>query len=201
MRRLVGGMIAALVLVALMVAPTLGHTATGTCDHITIGNVPKGVSATLTPGPITIAPPNKSTSINGTYVVPPATYQIVFSDGSIIHATVVPDCASPSPSSNDTPAPSASVLPSSADTPGPSTSPSPSSNGTPGASPSSSGGILGATATPRTTAPATDTLTDANSSGLGAGLPLLVFFLVGINIGLLLILRTPSRPFRRGRRG
>jgi hypothetical protein len=65
MKRVIGGAIAALVLVATMVAPTLAHTATVTCDHITLGKVPAGVSATLTPGPITISPPNKPTSING----------------------------------------------------------------------------------------------------------------------------------------
>ena len=76
MKRVIGGAIAALVLVATMVAPTLAHTATVTCDHITLGKVPVGVSALLTPGPITISPPNKTTSINGTYEVPPATYLI-----------------------------------------------------------------------------------------------------------------------------
>ena len=39
-----------------------------------------------------------------------------------------------------------------------------------------SGGVLGATATPRSTAPSTDALADPNSNGLGASLPLLVFF-------------------------
>jgi hypothetical protein len=198
MRRVITGTIAALVLVAAMVAPTLAHTATVTCDHITLGNVPVGVSATLTPGPITIAPANATTSINGTYEVPPATYLIKFSDGSVIHSRTVPACPSPSPSSSPSSAPSTSpsAAPSSIDTPGPSTV------GTPVPSPSaSSGGVLGATATPRTTAPATDALSDPPSNGLGTSLPLLVFFLVGINAGLILILRTPGRPHGRRQRG
>ncbi|MFI5200156.1 MAG: hypothetical protein ACHQXL_07270, partial [Candidatus Limnocylindrales bacterium] len=129
MRRLIASTLAALLLVALMVAPTLAHTATATCDHITLGKVPNGVSATLTPGPIVISPPNKTTSINGTYEVPPATYQIVFSDGSIIHRITVPSCPSPSPSPSPTPTPTSSA------TPSPSPVPSPSPSGTPSAPP------------------------------------------------------------------
>ena len=78
MSKVIGATIAALVLVVAMVAPTLAHTATVTCEHITLGNVPVGVSASLTPGPITITPPNPTTSISGTYEVPPATYLITF---------------------------------------------------------------------------------------------------------------------------
>ena len=207
MSKVIGATIAALVLVVAMVAPTLAHTATVTCEHITLGNVPVGVSASLTPGPITITPPNPTTSINGTYEVPPATYLITFSDGFVIPDEIVPSCASQSPppsASPSTPPSSApSTPPSSAPSAGASSSPSaaPSSSGTPGASSSGAGGVLGATATPRARAPSTDALADSNSDGLGASLPLLVFFLVGINIGLILILRTPSRPHRRGRQG
>jgi hypothetical protein len=61
--------------------------------------------------------------------------------------------------------------------------------------------VLGATATPRTTAPATNTVVDPNSNGLGPSLPLLAFFLIGINLGLILILWTPSRAHRRGQKG
>jgi hypothetical protein len=218
MRRLVTGTIGALLLVAAMVAPTLAHTATVTCDHITFGKVPAGVSAVLTPGPITIAPANATTSIDGTYEVPPATYLITFSDGSVIHSRTVPACPSPSPSSGGSTPPSSSpstppssspstppssgpsnspsAAPSTIDTPGPSTSitPAPSPSG-------SSGGVLGATATPRTTAPATDALADPPSNGFGTSLPLLVFLLAGINVGLVLILRTPSHPRGRSNRG
>ena len=206
MRRLVTGTIGALLLVAAMVAPTLAHTATVTCDHITFGKVPAGVSALLTPGPITIAPANATTSIDGTYEVPPATYLIKFSDGSVIHSKTVPACPSPSPSTppssgpSDSPsaAPSASVTP----TPSPIDTPAPSTSVTPAPSPSaSSGGVLGATATPRTTAPATDALSDPPSNGFGTSLPLLVFLLAGINVGLVLILRTPSHPRGRSNRG
>jgi hypothetical protein len=209
MRRLVTGTIGALLLLAAMVAPTLAHTATVTCDHITFGNVPAGVSAVLTPGPITIAPANATTSIDGTYEVPPATYLIKFSDGSVIHSKTVPACPSPSPSSGGSTPPSSSpsappstgpssspsAAPSTVDTPGPSTgvTPAPSPTG-------SSGGVLGATATPRTTAPATDALADPPSNGFGTSLPLLVFLLAGINVGLVLILRTPSHPRGRSNR-
>ncbi len=106
MRKVLAATIAALFLVVALVAPTLAHTATVTCEHITLGNVPVGVSATLTPGPIVIVPPNKTTSINGTYKVPPATYTITFSDGSIIHNKTVPACPSPSPSSGASTPPS-----------------------------------------------------------------------------------------------
>lgn len=198
MRRLVTGTIGALLLVAAMVAPTLAHTATVTCDHITFGNVPAGVSALLTPGPITIAPANATTSIDGTWEVPPATYLIKFSDGSVIHSKTVPACPSPSPSTppSSGPSNSPSATPSPVDTPAPSTSvtPAPSPSG-------SSGGVLGATATPRTTAPATDAVADLPSNGFGTSLPLLVFLLAGINVGLVLILRTPSHPRGRSNRG
>ena len=198
MKRVITGTIAALVLVAAMVAPTLAHTATVTCDHITFGKVPVGVSATLTPGPITIAPANATTSINGTYKVPPATYLIEFSDGSVIHGKTVPACPTPTPSSSPSSAPSSPPSPS----PSSAATPSPSTAGTPVPTPSpSSGSVLGATATPRTTAPATDALSDPPSSGLGTTLPLFVFLLVGINVGLVLILRTPSRPHGRSHRG
>ncbi len=207
MSKVIGATIAALVLVVAMVAPTLAHTATVTCEHITLGNVPVGVSASLTPGPITITPPNPTTSINGTYEVPPAIYLITFSDGFVIPDKTVPSCASQSPPASASP----STPPSSAPSAGASSSPSagassspsaaPSSNGTPGASSSGAGGVLGATATPRARAPSTDALAASTSTGLGASLPLLVFFLVGINIGLILILRTPSRPHGRGRQG
>jgi len=197
MRKLVTGTIGALLLVAAMVAPTLAHTATVTCDHITFGNVPVGVSAVLTPGPITIAPATATTSIDGTYEVPPATYLITFSDGSVIHSKTVPACPSPTPSSGGSTPPSSSpsAAPSTSDTPGPSTSVTPSPSPI-----DSSGGVLGATATPRTTAPATDALTDPPSNGLGTSLPLLVFLLAGINVGLVLILRTPSHPRGRANR-
>lgn len=211
MSKVIGATIAALVLVVAMVAPTLAHTATVTCEHITLGNVPVGVSASLTPGPITITAPNPTTSINGTYEVPPATYLITFSDGFVIPDKIVPSCASQSPPPSASPSTPPSSAPSSAPSTPPSSAPSagassspsaaPSSSGTPGASSSGAGGVLGATATPRARAPSTDALADSNSDGLGASLPLLVFFLVGINIGLILILRTPSRPHRRGRQG
>ena len=206
MRRLVTGTIGALLLVAAMVAPTLAHTATVTCDHITFGKVPAGVSALLTPGPITIAPANATTSIDGTYEVPPATYLIKFSDGSVIHSKTVPACPSPSPSTPPTSGPSnsPSAIPSASVTPTPSPidTPAPSTSVTPAPSPSaSSGGVLGATATPRTTAPATDALADPPSNGFGTSLPLLVFLLAGINVGLVLILRTPSHPRGRSNRG
>ncbi len=216
MRKVISGAIGALLLVAVMVAPTLAHTATVTCDHITFGNVPLGVSATLTPGPITISPVNATSSIDGTFEVPPATYLITFSDGSIIHARTVPACPTPSPSSPASSAPSdspgtspggspgtsPSAAPSSIDTPGPSSidTPAPSTIDTPAPSSSASGGILGATATPRTTAPSTDALSDPTSNGLATSLPLLAFLLVGINVGLVLILRTPSRPHGRSHR-
>ena len=214
MRTLVTGTIGALLLVAAMVAPTLAHTATVTCDHITFGNVPAGVSAVMTPGPITIAPANATTSIDGTYEVPPATYLIKFSDGSVIHSKTVPACPSPSPSAppSSGPSDSPSAAPSTIDTPAPSTietpapstidTPAPSTIDTPAPSPSaSSGGVLGATATPRTTAPATDALADPPSNGFGTSLPLLVFLLAGINVGLVLILRTPSHARGRSNRG
>jgi hypothetical protein len=221
MRRLIASTLGALLLVALMVAPTLAHTATATCDHITLGNVPNGVSATLTPGPIVISPPNKTTSINGTYKVPPATYRIDFSDGSIIHRITVPSCPSPSPSTSPTPTPTGSSTPSPSPVPSPSASVSPStppsSSPTPSSSPSgastptptpvvtptppatptptpSSGQVQGATATPRPTVPATDTLADSGSDGLSAGLPILLLLLVGINVSLTLLLRTQGRP-------
>ncbi len=136
-----------------------------------------------------------------------------------------PVCASPSasptpsPSPSPTPSPTPSVSPtpstsasaSASPSPSPSASPSSSPSVTPSSSPSSnvaptpshspSGGILGATATPRKTAPATDTLSVSNSGGIGSTLPLLLFALIGINVGLVLNLRMPNRAYRRGRRG
>jgi hypothetical protein len=141
MRRVLAALIAGLVLTGLIAAPTLAHTATATCDHITLGNVPKGVSATLTPGPIVISPPNASTSINGTYEVPPATYMIVFSDGSIIHRITVPACPSPTPSATPSPTPSGKPSPPPSSRPSPSpSSPAPSPSTSPTASPSPSNG-------------------------------------------------------------
>ena len=206
MSKVIGATIVALVLVVAMVSPTLAHTATATCEHITLGNVPDGVAATLTPGPIAISPPNTTTSINGTYQVPPATYLITFSDAFIINNVVVPACPSPGPSTP--PSQSPSTPPSAAPSQSPSTPPSPSpsavpsSNVTPAPTPTgSSGQVLGATSRPRSTAPATDTVADSNQDGLGSALPLFVSLLVGINIGLFMILRTPSRPTRRDRQG
>ena len=170
MRRIIAATIAGLALVVVMAAPVLGHTASATCDHITLGNVPKGVSATLTPGPIVISPPNKTTSINGTYEVPPATYMITFSDGSIIHRITVPSCPSPTPSSAPTPTPSSSPTPSPSPSPTPSTSPSaspsvspsPSPSPTPSASPSAS---ASASLGPSPSGPPTPTVTPTGSSG------------------------------------
>ena len=222
MSKVIGATIVALVLVVAMVSPTLAHTATATCEHITLGNVPDGVAATLTPGPIAISPPNTTTSINGTYQVPPATYLITFSDAFIINNVVVPACPSPGPSTPPSQSPSTppsqspstppsqspSTPPSAAPSQSPSTPPSPSpsavpsSNVTPAPTPTgSSGQVLGATSRPRSTAPATDTVADSNQDGLGSALPLFVSLLVGINIGLFMILRAPSRPTRRDRQG
>jgi hypothetical protein len=207
MRRLIAGIAAALVLGLAVAAPAAAWTVTPSCDHITFGHVPAGASATLTPGPITIAPSSSTTSINGTYEVPPATYRIAFSDGSVLHATVPacptgspPPSASPSSSPGSSPSSSPRSSPSPGSSPAPTPSPSP-SHGTPAPSPSRSGGILGATATPRRTAPATDAVASLTSDGLSASLPLLVSLLVGINIGLVLILRSLDRPHGRTRRG
>ena len=190
MRRLISGIGAALVLILAIATPAAAWTVTATCDHITFAHVPAGISAVLVPGPIDIAPASKTSSIDGSYAVPPATYLITFSDSLVLHATV-PACPSPSSSPSGSPSSSPSGSPSSSPSGSPSSSPNPSpsltprpSTGTPTPSPRRSGGILGATATPRRTAPATDTLAVATSTGLDESLPLLAFLLVGTNLGI-----------------
>lgn len=193
--RLAATAIVALLLVVALPGVALGHHATATCEHITIGGVPAGVSGELTPGPIEIVPPNAQTSINGTYAVPPGTYTLTFSD----HARPITDLVvtvCPSGSAEAT----ASAASSTSTNPTPTPIPTPTATTTTGSAPPS-GQVEGATGTPTTiTLPPTATLDGSGGGGAGSGLPIVLVVLFAVVLGISLLGPASGRARRPGRR-
>lgn len=146
MKHLSSAIFIALVLVIGLAGSASAHTATPSCESITLARAPQNSTADVKSGSTVIL---NDVPGNGTYAIAVGVYTVVWSDGYKVQYLEVSACPIPSATPSPTPDPSSSPIPS--------PSPSASSSTPPSPSPTSSPICEGTCSRP--TAPPTDTET------------------------------------------
>jgi len=153
--------VAAFVLAIFAAGTVSAHTATPTCDSITLALAPAKSTANVdVAGTATVV--LDTVPGNGTYAIAAGTYDVHWSDGYVVHNVVVGACPTPSPSPSPTPSPSPVVTP----TPSPSPVVTPTPNPCASTAPDVAEQSSCPTASPSTTpvpSPSTPTVTPVPS--------------------------------------